>query len=406
MNILYISSARIPTEKAHGYQTMKMCEALNDRHEVLLLAPARKRVEVPTGAEDIYSYYSVRRRFKIKSLPSLDLPILRKISARLRFLTHVTTHSLLVAIWVVNHKKVFDVVYSRDPVSLFLLRRLSKFRGLLDLPLIHESHVFPGERNARTTLAKELDGLVVVTEGIKEKYVQAGVEEARVLVDPDAVDLEQFDIPQTLEEARKKLGIGVNLKMVSFVGSFHTMGMEKGIPEIIESSKSLLERFSDLYFYFVGGPLDREPGYRRMIDRDNLPQERFVFLKRQPLGDVPLWMKASDILLMPHPRNTFYSFYVSPLKMFEYMASKRPIVASKLPAIEEILADGRNALLGEAGNATAIAENVKALLSDPGIGERLAAQAFRDVQRHTWTKRAHRITEFMSEKCPREAASH
>ena len=405
MNILYISSARMPTEKAQGYQTMKMCEALNDRHEVLLLAPARKKAEVPRGAEDIYSYYSVRKRFEIKSLPSLDLPILRKISARLRFMTHVTTHSLVVAIWVVNHRKDFDVIYSRDPFSLFLLRMLSKFNGLLDLPLIHESHVFPGERNARTKLAKELDGLVVVTEGIKERDVQAGVEESRVLVEPDGVDLEQFDIPQTVEEARKELGIRENMKMASFVGSFHTMGMEKGIPEIIEASKSLLECFPDLYFYFVGGPLDREPGYRRMIERENLRQERFVFLEKQALSDVPVWMKASDILLMPHPRNTFYSFYVSPLKMFEYMASKRPIVASKLPAIEEILADGRNALLGEAGNATTIAENVKALLSDPEIGERLAARAFADVQRHTWKKRAHRITEFMSEKCPREAAS-
>ena len=394
MRLLYVSAARLPTEKAHGYQIMKMCEAFADRHEVLLLAPATRRTELPPKAEDIYAYYSVKKNFEIKSLPSLDLPFLGKISARLRFLTRVASHSFMVLIWILNHRQEIDVVYSRDPIALYLLRTVKRF---VELPLVYETHDFPREGTSlRSKLAKRLDGLVVVTSQLQERYVRAGVEEARVMVAPDAVDLGHFDIQVTKDEAREKLGLTSDIKIAAFIGTFHTMDMEKGIPEILASAKYLFGEFEDLFFYFVGGPMERARKYRNFLEAEGLPLDRFIFLEKQAIGDVPMWMKASDVLLMPHPKNTFYSSYVSPLKMFEYMASKRPIVASRLPAIEEILAHGRNALLGEPGNPKSIAANVSLLLNDPEACQSLAEQAFIDVKNHSWTDRAIRISDFIS----------
>ncbi len=174
--------------------------------------------------------------------------------------------------------------------------------------------------------------------------------------------------------------------------------MEKGIPEIIESAKYLVKEFPKIRFYFVGGPLGREKKYRNIIDEIHLPQEMFVFLGKQPVKEVPYWLKASDILLMPHPKNIFYSYYVSPLKMFEYMASKRPIVGSKLPAIEEILTDGKNALLGKPGEPRSIEAHIRKLLLNRSLREELSDQAFRDVQEYTWEKRVTRIVEHLTDQ--------
>jgi glycosyltransferase involved in cell wall biosynthesis len=169
------------------------------------------------------------------------------------------------------------------------------------------------------------------------------------------------------------------------------MQMEKGIPEIIESARYLIDEFPDLHFYFIGGPLNREKKYREMIRNEKLPQEKFLFQEKQPIKTVPLWLQASDILLMPYPKNDHFSYFMSPLKMFEYMASKRPIVGSRLPAIEEILTDGKTALLSEPGNPKDIAGNIRMLLLNLEMGKSLAENAFNVVKKYTWIKRAERI---------------
>ena len=407
MRLLYVSPVRLPTEKAHGYQTIKMCEAFAERHEVLLLAPATRKTELPLKAEDIYAYYSVKKNFEIKRLSSFGPSFLGKISDPLRFLTRVASHSFMASIWILNHRHEIDVIYSRDIIVLYLLRTVNRF---VKLPLVYESHHFSRSADLSTPettsaievtslrgkLAKRLNGLVVTTSQLQELYVRAGMEEARVMVAPNGVDLGHFDIQVTKDEARERLGLTSDIKIAAYIGAFHTMGMEKGIPETLASAKYLFGEFEDLFFYFVGGPMERARKYRDFLEAEGLPLDRFIFLEKQAIGDVPMWMKASDVLLMPLPKNTHYSFYASPLKLFEYMASKRPIVASRLPAIEAVLAHGKNALLVEPGNPKSIAENVSLLLNDPEACQSIAEQAFTDVENQTWTDRAIRISDFIS----------
>lgn len=392
LKLLYIAFSRLPTEKAHGYQIMKMCEAFSKNNNVLLLYPKRRNIKKLNKYRDIFRYYEIKNRFEKRRLPSLEIWILKKIKMqKVWFFTHSISYSIKVLLFVLHYRKDFKVIYSRDLISLYVL---SSFRKLLiSKPrIVYESHTFPRNiRGFKIKLAKRVDRLVVVTNKLKELYVNAGVDNAKIIVEPDAVDLDKFNLSLSIQKAREKLTIPDDIKIASFVGNFHTMQMEKGIPEIIESAEYLIDEFPNLFFYFIGGPLDREKNYRIIIKNKNLPQEKFVFLGKQPLGDVPLWLKASDILLMPFPQNKHFSDFMSPLKMFEYMASKRPIVGSKLPAIEEILTDRKTALLGQPGDPKAIAKNIGTLLLDQKIGENLAENAFNLVQKYTWDKRAKRI---------------
>jgi len=394
VKILYIASNRFPTEKAHGYQIVKMCEAFSRQNQVLLLYPRKKNTKELKNVKDIHRYYSIQGIFSTKSLFCLDLTFLKKVRIpKLWFLTSSLSYALSTFFWVIFHKKKFDVIYSRAPFSLFLL---SFLRRIIGVRIIYESHTFPAsDKSFRLNLAKKVDKMVVVTKKTKELYIRAGVKEDHIIVEPSAVDMSQFDLKISKASARKKLNVSVNMLMVSYVGQFHTMEMEKGIPEIIQSARYLVKEFPNIYFYFVGGPLDREKKYRNIINEIHLPQDRFVFLGKQPVKELPYWLKASDILLMPHPKNIFYSYYVSPLKMFEYMASKRPIVGSKLPAVEEILTDGKNALLGRPGDPGSIAKLIRTLLLNHSLREELSDQAFRDVKEYTWDKRVTRILNFL-----------
>jgi len=83
--------------------------------------------------------------------------------------------------------------------------------------------------------------------------------------------------------------------------------------------------------------------------------------------------------------------YTSPLKLFEYMASGRPVVASDLPALREVLRPDDNAVLVEPGSADALAAGIRRIVGDAAFGRRLAANARRDVADYTWDKRAERL---------------
>jgi glycosyltransferase involved in cell wall biosynthesis len=102
-------------------------------------------------------------------------------------------------------------------------------------------------------------------------------------------------------------------------------------------------------------------------------------------------LREADVLILPNPKSAISSEFTSPLKLFEYMASGRPIVASDLPAFREILRHDENALLVEAGNPQALVAGISRIKRDPTLGGRLARQAREDVRAFTWARRAERL---------------
>jgi glycosyltransferase involved in cell wall biosynthesis len=95
---------------------------------------------------------------------------------------------------------------------------------------------------------------------------------------------------------------------------------------------------------------------------------------------------------MPMPWTEHFAYYASPMKLFEYMASQRAIIASNLPSTGEVLADGESGLLYPVGDAKALGAAVARLRDDPALGERLAARAYQEVMAHyTWAARARAI---------------
>jgi len=223
-----------------------------------------------------------------------------------------------------------------------------------------------------------------------------GFPKEKMLVSPDAVDLSLFETLPKKEECRRLLELPLERPIIGYIGRFQTMGMEKGVPELIEAMAHLPSvNGKRPLLLCVGGPMSVVQGYLDRADSIEIPRQTLRFVDHVPTSEVPRVMKACDVCTIPWPRTEFSAYYTSPLKLFEYMAAGVPIVASDLPSLREILRHGENAWLVQPGDPPALAEGIRTLLSDQSLAEQLAKAARRDVQKHTWENRAAHIIELI-----------
>jgi len=118
----------------------------------------------------------------------------------------------------------------------------------------------------------------------------------------------------------------------------------------------------------------------------------------QDYSKIPYFLKASDCLVLTGTKKSNVSQYqTSPMKMFEYMASGRPTIASDLPSFREAL-NQNNSILIEPDNPQALVEGIKKVLNNPELAEKISRQAYKDVQNYTWEKRAKIIIDFITNR--------
>ena len=164
------------------------------------------------------------------------------------------------------------------------------------------------------------------------------------------------------------------------------MDMDKGISDIL---RALLELPADIIFLAMGGKKRDRDEYVRLAKELGVDQ-RMIFVEQFSQEILAEYQKAVDIFLMPFPWTEHFAYYMSPLKMFEYMASKRPIIASDLPSIREVL-DEKKACIVEPSNPQSLAERIMQLIDDPKYAERISLGAYQEVQKYTWEKRVEKI---------------
>ncbi len=385
MKILYIANIRIPTEKAHGLQIMKMCESFVFAGvEVKLILPTRKN-SIQT---DPFEYYGIKDDFELKKLKSFDPDFLIPMPAgyyiKAQFLIFIK--SLFFYLIFKKNKKNY-IFYTRDEMLLPVLQLFSK-------KVVWESHALPNNKKRYFKYWKKCYKIFCLTNQVKNDLIKLGICEDKIVVSPDAVDLKIFDIPESKEDARKKLNLPQDKIILGYTGSFKTKGMDKGIADIIKALSIIDKKRQDVIFYSVGGSQEDIEFYKK-IARDYNILEKLFFIEKVSQKEVALYQKAFDILLMPFPFNQHYAYYMSPLKMFEYMAAHRPIIASDLPSIHEILNE-KNCLFCRSDDPKDLAEKIDYAIVEKVELNKLASVAFNSVKEYTWLKRASNIISWLN----------
>ena len=376
MKITYIANARIPTEKAHGIQIMKMCEAFakNDVEVELIVA---QRFNRPFKNIEPFEYYGIKYPFKLKKLFSVDIMFLENIIGPLGVWIQSFSFALFIGLYMLFKKT--DIIYSRDLFSLWLL---SFFKN----NFVYEAHSFPKKFFLYKRIFRKAKAIVVITQRLKNVFIQKGINGNKILVAPDGVDLEEFDVKKSQKQCRRKLNLPLDKKIVLYTGHLYEW---KGVQTLAKAAKFFEE---NVLIVFVGGTEEDISKFKTQ----NSKLKNVLIVGHRPHLEIPYWLKAADVLVLPNSaREKISQYWTSPMKMFEYMASQRPIVASDLPSIREILNEN-NAVLIKSDNAEALTEGIDRVFKNPDLSDRIAEQTYQDVQSYSWSKRVQKIIDFLS----------
>jgi glycosyltransferase involved in cell wall biosynthesis len=431
IRLLYIANIRLPTEKAHGLQIMQNCEAFADAGaDVTLWAARRVNTAELRGVRDVWAHYGVKRNFALRRIPCIDLlplvPGRDDLPARLIFYVQQSTFILMALLRALFTPA--DIYYSRDMLTLLALSLVKPRRSLA-----FEAHQYRRSRAGRwlqrqtvrrvgavipvtARLKQDLEGLISSSQlkiepvgarhtlplhhttpvpnvgaqhaaPLQRQSLQVAGED-KFLVAHDGVRAERFAHMPDRATARAALGWPADAFVVGYMGRLHTMKMDKGVGTLIDALKDV----DGATLALVGGPDDMAEQFRQYWLSLGLDGARFINAGQVSPDKVPLYLSAFDVCAMPFPWTEHFAYYASPIKLFEYMAARRAIVASDLPSVAEVVQDDESALLVPPGDATALAAALVRLRDDPALRERLAACAHTEVMAHyTWAARAKAI---------------
>ena len=364
---------------ANSIQQVEMCEAFKKagRH-VHLVHPSYRSIYSPTKWKDVEQYYAVEEEFQITTVPSLNGTSVD--APRLRLLSMVGS----MASWLIYHTVNGDIggddiVYGRSYYPMFVYNEFRQQLPEGQRPtLVFEVHNSISA-HLKQRFYSSVDHIISITEKLKKRLVGAfGLPQNKISVEPDGVNYEYYqDISK--EKAREAVGIHADDSVVMYTGHLYP---GKGVETLVKAAKQL-----DTSVYIVGGyQSDVERIKEEVGNPRNVTYTGFV----NPT-EVPTYQKAADILVAPYTEQS--REWVSPLKLFEYMAAGRPIVASDRQVLAEVLTHRKNALVFEKGNANALRQTVTELLDNKELYNEISHQVQQDVQRYRWEERARRIIE-------------
>lgn len=367
MKIAAISASQIPSTAANSIQAMKAVHALaQNGHDVTLIALADKKH--PHWPE-LANFYGLRAEFRIEYLSIA--------SRRLFFLS---------AVWRARQMK---------PDLLYVWPLQSAALGLLHgLPVILEMHDLPsgdfGPLWYRAFRALKGPKRQAIITGALKQTLEA--EYGKFLdnefaLAPNGVEMERFAQLPDPPTARRLLKLPEAPTLLCAGHLYTGRGMELFL--------ELASRLRGVRFLWAGGnPQDVET-WKSKAESQGLSNVTFSgFIHNAQL---PLYQAAAEILLMPYSREIGISSggghsaqISSPMKMFEYLAAGRAIIASDLPVFREVLNEG-NAISCPPERPGAWEGAIRALLDDPIRRESIAQQARADAAQYAWTARARRI---------------
>lgn len=387
VRILYLADIRFPLERANGIQSMETCHALARRgHEVHMIV----RPDTTQPARDPYVFYGLPRidRLTIERAPVVGPAIAR----RMGYLAFALGRSMGAG--------RADVVLTRD---LSVAAALLRAPGALRPAIVYESHGYapdvasalpalvstataPGARKLGRLAAREgavwrgADGYVTITRGLANDLEARFGARGDLAIVPDGVRLEAGTSASASGVPRSS-----DRPLVVYAGHLYAW---KGVDVLLEALVGVPEADG----LIVGGHA-KEPDLARvraLADKLGLASRvKFTGLVDPP--DVRALLSQASVLVLPNPASAISTRFTSPLKLFEYMSARRPIVATDLPAMREVLTPDVHAVFVAPGNAPALSAGIRRVLSDPALAVRLSEAAATAVLDYTWDRRAERI---------------
>jgi glycosyltransferase involved in cell wall biosynthesis len=371
-----------------------MCSALQEiGSKVVLISPKRgDKFTRKAKIRDVMKYYGLKTPFTHFKVPVIGIfnenVKIENLSWFIMAWTLASfTLALNMALKFFLRKNVY--IYVREPL-LFITLTVGGW--LMKPKIIYEIHELPASQKDSPrffwSLMKRSHLIICIAQALSDlvrNHLDKGKE--RVFTLHDAVDDEIFKIeyscPEDLASIKKKY------RIIMYTG--HLDRWKR--PEfLIDMMKYVVE--NDVALVFVGGNEEDILRLKRYAEPNGLVEKVFFLGWRQP-SQVPRYIAFADVLVHYSPAPLGRP--QSPLKIFEYMLSGKPIAAPKAPGIDEVLEDGVNALLFDLSDPADAAKKVTLLLKDKELSKRLASNARNTaLSKYTYKVRARTLLELLN----------
>lgn len=244
-------------------------------------------------------------------------------------------------------------------------------------------------REAETAAMLAADAVVTLSEVMRAEILARGCHPDRVVIVPNAVEVERFPVVGRDDALAASLGIAAGDRVVGYISSLNAY---EGVPYLLEAAARLRPSVPELRVLLVGDGEDA-PAIRSTAARLGLDDGTLVMPGRVPHDRIPGYYSLIDVFVVPRTANRV-SRLVTPLKPYEAMALERAVVVSDLPALREIVRPGETGLTFRAEDADDLARVLGELLEDDGLRRRLGRQAREWIlAERTWSANGRRYRE-------------
>jgi glycosyltransferase involved in cell wall biosynthesis len=366
MKIACITTSVIPSNTANSIQAMKVCHALKElKNDVRLWVPAYQRSDWETLAD----VYGLQTAFQVDWLSFW--PFLKQYDFCWRAVQNACRWGAdLIYTWSLQ-AAVFGLLHGKAVVMEFHDYPMGKLGPCLFRRYIRSPYP---KLTMCTTRA--------LAQGSEERY-RFKFDPNELQIAPNGVELERYQNLPDPASARKALELKEGLT-VAYSGHFYS---GRGMDVLLDLARALPQ----VNFLWMGGRMqDIEPWRKKLAELSlkNVTITGFI-----PNSQLPSYQAAADILLMPYSRVISGSSggniaqVINPMKMFDYLATGRAIIASDIPVFHEVL-NPSNVVFCEPENSADWIRVLETLVKDESRRTRLGEQAKKDAARYTWKRRA------------------
>jgi glycosyltransferase involved in cell wall biosynthesis len=231
--------------------------------------------------------------------------------------------------------------------------------------------------------ARRAGTVITATAALRDEVARMGAK--RTLAVHSGVKLARFEAMPSRMEARRTLHWREDAFIVGCSG-------DEGAHTLIAALALTWAQAGGFQAALALIGFEDETALRHEWQKLGMAEEMLLHSRHVSPNKLPLYLSACDVCVLPLPRTEHNTFYASPPRLFEFMAARRALIASDLPAWEDVLTDGEHALLVTASDAGELAAALTRLYGDPLLRQILAENAYaRVVERYTWEIRAQAI---------------
>ena|GEM_PF-2432372 len=269
-------------------------------------------------------------------------------------------------------KEGLDYVYAYMPgigSSLPAMRVQSKYkiRFVLDFA---DLHVFVRPKKLAESSFEKADKIIAITNYLKNDLLKRNVPEKKIRIIPNGVDLELFNpVKYNVNEINKLRESFGSKHILVFSGSLQDLNL------IIDSAKDVIEKVPDVKYVIIGD--HRDPNRTRDVWEKKVKQKglekNFIFLGRKPREEIPKYVLCANVCLDSFPDEPYYAA-AHPIKLLEYGACGKPIVATKVSETANLITHGKYGYLAKPGDVNEYASYIIELLNNSDLGNKMGQE--------------------------------